>query len=94
MRPGDIDPDVLKALRTISEARRSKTVGDVRKRQSERDQAKFETQIELLVDEVEKVCDPKNPAFLLILMLAVMEKVKRQKAEPEFRSYLEFPNDF
>lgn len=88
-----IDPDVQRALQILSQARRAKLVGDVRERQGERAQARFETEIELLVDEVEKVCDPKHPAFLLVLMLAVMEKVKRKTAEPEFRSFLEFPND-
>jgi hypothetical protein len=84
----NVDPDVLAALRTIFEARRNSHLGKVHAKHSKQAEAQFETQIELLVDEVEKVCDPKHPAFLLVLMLAVMEKVNKATAEPEFRSFL------
>ena len=91
----DIDPDVLAACKTIFEARRNSHLGKVRAKHSKQVEARFETQIELLCDEVEKVIDPKHPAFLLVLALAVMEKVSKATTEPEYKSCLDsFPQNW
>jgi len=85
----NIDPDVLTALQTVFEARRASHVGKVYAKQREQTKAQLETKIELLFDEVATVIDPKHPAFLLVLALAVVEKVERNTREPEFRSFVD-----
>ena len=85
----NVDPDVLAAVQTVFEARRNSHAGKVKEKHRRQDAARFETQIELLFDEVQKVMDPKHPAFLLVLALTVMEKLQRQTAEPEFTSFLD-----
>jgi hypothetical protein len=87
----DIDPDVLAAMQTIFEARRNGHLGKVQAKHRKQAENRFETQMELLVDEVEKVIDPKHPAFMLVLLLTLNEKLQRHTAEPEFESYLELP---
>jgi hypothetical protein len=84
-----VDEDVLKAVQTIADAHRNSHVGKVKEKHRKQAEARFETQIELLCDEVEKVMDRKHPAFLLVLALAVVEKLQRHTAEPEFKSFLD-----
>jgi hypothetical protein len=85
----NVDQDVLHAVQTIFEARRNSHAGKVKAKHRKQDEARFETQIELLFDEVQKVMDPKHPAFLLVLAMAVVEKLERHTAEPEFKSFLD-----
>ena len=45
----------------------------------------FETQLELLIDEVERAIPRSHPDFMKVLLLAVMSKVAKQQVEPEFK---------
>lgn len=88
----DIDEDVRAALQMIVRAQQHSEVGKVRKKQRERDEAAFETQLELLSDRVEQVIPKDNPQFPFVLLLAVMNKLYRAaNTEPEYKSALEFP---
>jgi hypothetical protein len=89
----NLSPDVLRAIKALvasGEATRDQLIRAKHLKQSE---AQFETQIELLVDEVTQVMSPTHPDFEKVWLLAVLSKVARYDSEPEFRSYLEFPNN-
>ena len=86
------DPDILAALKTVAADGDSQRVLQAHKRHDEATQRRFETQLELLSDEVEKVVPRTHPLFELVLVLAVTRKIERKQQEPEFHSALEFPN--
>ena len=83
-----IDPDIIAALRSIAADGESTRVVQARKRHDEHTQRRFETQLELLSDEVEAVIPKDHPLFESVLLLTVLRKVMHD--EPEFVSDLEF----
>lgn len=85
----DIDPDVVQAARKVFDTHR---VNNIRAKHHRQEQQKIETQVQLLVDEVSQVIPLTHPAFLAVLMLAASKKFDKQ--EPEYKSALEFPEDF
>jgi hypothetical protein len=88
----NVDPDILAALKTVAGDSDSHRLLQVHKRHDEAAQRRFETQMELLSEEVERVIPRNHPLFELVLILAVTRKVERTQQEPEFHSALEFPN--
>ena len=88
----NVDPDILAALKTLAGDPESARLMRVHKRQDEATQRRFETQLELLSEEVERVVPRSHPMFELVLLVAVTRKIERSQQEPEFRSALEFPN--
>ena len=68
------------------------------KRQDEATQRRFETQMELLSEEVERVVPRSHPFFDVVLILAVARKIERAEALAEARntlsSYLTLRKDF
>lgn len=89
-----VDPAITAALQTIFEARRNTHVGKVREKQRKQLEEKITTQVELLCDEIEEVIPRNHPAFQLVLILAVTEKLKKFQVEPEYKSCLEFPENW
>jgi hypothetical protein len=92
----NIDPAILDALKMISGPDgESLRVAKVRKRNAAQVEAKLETQMELLADEVERIIPRNHKLFEVVLMLAMMLKVKKiteEQEEPEYKSALEqFP---
>ena len=83
-----IDPDILYALKTLANDDSDRLV-KVQAMQAKRVQQQFETQMQLLVDEVERVVPRTHPLFDLVLTIAVARKVERKQQEPEFQSDLE-----
>jgi hypothetical protein len=83
----NIDPDVKAALLTLSVNGDRKRAQSIRARQRKQLDATFETHLELLIDEVERVIPRTHPDFMNVLLLAVVKKATRH--EPEFKSYLE-----
>ena len=86
-----VDPDILFALKTVA-SDDSQRILNVKARHQKQAAQRFNTQMELLADEVERVVPRTHPLFDLVLILAVARKVERTQQEPEFRSALEFPN--
>lgn len=89
-----VDSDIIAALRSIAADSESQRVLQARKRHDEHTQRRFETQMELLSEEVERVVPRTHPLFDLVLILAVARKIERTQQEPEFHSELEFPNNW
>jgi hypothetical protein len=87
-----VDPDILAALKIVAADADTPRVLQARKRHDEHTKQRFETQMELLTEEVERVVPRTHPLFELVLTIAVARKVERTQQEPEFRSALEFPN--
>ena len=85
-----VDPSILAALKTLKTIPEAQRVLAARKRHDEAAQRKFETQLELLRDEVEAVIPKEHPLFEAVLLLTVLHK--GSNTEPEFHSALEFPN--
>ena len=90
----NIDPDILAALKTVAADGDSQRVLQAHKRHDEAAQRSFETQMELLSEEVERVVPRSHPLFQVVLILAVTRKMEDKQQEPEFHSALEFPNDW
>ena len=88
------DPDILAALRTIAAGADKPRLSQVRKQHSEATARRFETQMELLADEVEELVPRNHPLFESVVLLTVIRKMER--VEPEFNSYLDdgFPEGF
>ena len=86
------DPDILAALETLAADADSPRIRSVKARHDKSNQQHFETQMELLSDEVEAVVPRNHPLFELVLVLTVARKIERTHKEPEFHSALEFPN--
>lgn len=87
-----VDPDILAALETVAADADSQRLLKAKARHEKHSQQIFETQMELLSDEVERVVPRSHPLFELVLILAVARKLERKHKEPEFHSALEFPN--
>jgi len=85
----NIDPDILFALKTVAADGESARVLQARKRHDEQAQRRFETEMELLTDEVEQMVPRTHPLFNLVLILAVSRKLERKQQEPEFHSFLD-----
>ena len=85
----DIDPVVVQAARKVFDTHRA---NNLRAKHQRQEQQKIETQVQLLVDEVSQVIPLTHPSFLAVLMLAASKKFDKQ--EPEYKSALEFPEDF
>lgn len=92
MKP--IDKDIIAALKSVAGDGESQRVLQARKRHDEHTQRRFETEMELLSEEVETVVPRSHPLFNLVLLLAVTRKIERTQQEPEVRSALEFPNNW
>lgn len=88
----NVDPDIIAALKTVAADGDSQRVLGVKARHQKQNQQRFETEMQLLSDEVERVVPRTHPLFELVLILAVTRKIERTHKEPEFRSALEFPN--
>jgi hypothetical protein len=87
----NVDPDILFALKALAADGEAQRVLQARKRHDEHTQRRFETEMELLSEEVERVVPRTHPLFNVVLALAVIRKVERSQ-ETEFHSPLEFPN--
>ena len=85
----NIDPDILYALKTVAADGESQRVVKVKAKHEKQVEQQFETQMELLSDEVERVVPRNHPLFDLVLILAVTRKIERRQQEPEFHSFLE-----
>ena len=90
----NVDPDILFALKAVASDGESQRVLNLKAKYKKRTDQQFETQMELLTDEVERVCPRNHPLFELVLILAVARKVERSQQEPEFQSFVDegFPN--
>jgi len=92
----NIDPDIQHVLKVLAlkikakdEAERLKGVNNRRWRAFE---DRLETKLELMSDELEQVIPKDNPAFMPMLLLALLHKlIKKQSEEPEYNSCLELP---
>lgn len=85
----NVDPDILHALRSIEAAGDQQSLLKLKRKYKKRAEQQFETQVELLVDEVARVVPRNHPLFDLVLILAVARKVERSQQEPEFTSDIE-----
>lgn len=85
----NVDPDILAALKIVAADGEAQRVLGLKAKYEKRAQQQFETQMQLLVDEVERVCPRSHPLFELVLILAVARKMERKQQEPEFKSDLE-----
>ena len=84
----NLDPDVmavLEAMEKTPERRRQQLVRAKHERQS---QNRLETQLELLIDEVERVIPRTHPDFTMVVITAMLRKCAKQE-EPEYKSALE-----
>jgi uncharacterized membrane-anchored protein YjiN (DUF445 family) len=88
----NIDPAVVKALKIITKDRRTKK--SLEKALHKKELQRLETIIELLIDEVERVVPRDSPLFMPTLLLTVLNKIEVHQAKDEFRSPLEFPNNW
>ncbi len=86
-----VDPDVIEALKSVAAGADLPRVVQAKERHKKHDAQRFETQMQLLVDEVERVCPRDHPLFELVLLLAVARKLERTQQEPEFKSFVDFP---
>jgi len=87
MKP--IDPDILQALKAFPNAAEKQRVAKARERHRAMAEARTETQLELLSDELEQVIPRDHPMFMGVLLAVVCLKIEKQQTEPEFKSYLE-----
>lgn len=85
----NIDTDVIAALKTLAADGDSQRVLQAHKRHDEHTQRRFETEMELLSEEVERVVPRSHPLFDFVLILAVTRKIERTQQEPEFHSFLD-----
>ncbi len=85
----NFDPDVLCALKALSVSREGDRGQRVHQKHLKQLDARFETQMELLIDEVERVIPRSHPDFINVLLLAMVRKVAKQTEEPEFTSFLD-----
>lgn len=87
-----IDPDIAAALKAIAADVERLRVAKVRARHAKQAEQRFETEMELLTDEVERVIPKDNPLFPIVLLLAVARKIERTQVEPKFKPFADFPN--
>jgi hypothetical protein len=95
----NVDPDILAALKHLAADVDAQRVLNIKAKHGKQAEKRFETQMELLVDEVERVVPRTHPLFELVLILAVTRKlertqqeIERRQQESEFPSALNFPN--
>jgi hypothetical protein len=90
----NVDPDILFALKAVAGDGESQRLLGLKAKYEKRTEQQFETQMQLLVDEVERVVPRGHPLFDLVLTIAVARKVERTRQEPEFQSFVDegFPN--
>jgi cob(I)alamin adenosyltransferase len=84
-----IDPDILHALKSLAVNEESKRAARITKKHIKQLDEQFQTQMELLTDEVERVIPKKHPMFYTVLLLAVARKIERSQQEPEFQSFVD-----
>ena len=96
----NIDPDLRYVLERFGSFQTNVLervrVNKVRKKREEQSIERLTTHVELLTDELEQVVPRDSPLFLPLLAMVMVRKFERQaeaRQEPEFRSFLEFPND-
>jgi hypothetical protein len=87
-----VDPDIVASLKSIAAVGEAARQVQVRKRHDAATKRRFETQMELLSDEVEQVVFRNHPLFQSVLLLTVIKKMTKVQDEPKFESELEFPN--
>ena len=85
----NVDPDILFALRSIASSENAQRLPNIKARYEKRLQQHFETQMQLLMDEVERVVPRNHPLFELVLIVAVARKIELKEQEPEFISDIE-----
>lgn len=85
----NVDPDIIHALRMLKADGEAQRVLGLKAKYEKRAEQQFETQMQLLVEEVERVCPRNHPLFELVLILAVATKLERKQQAPEFISDLE-----
>lgn len=85
----NVDPDILYALKTLAADANSDRVLKIKANHQKQAAQRFETQMELLADEVERVVPRTHRLFELVLILAVARKLENKQQEPEFQSYLD-----
>src|SRR5271166_2619239 len=78
-----LDPDIVAALRSIAADGESHRVSQARKRHDEATQRRFETQMELLSDEVEQLIPRTHPLFESVLLLTVIRKIGHTDPRPQ-----------
>ena len=88
------DPDIAAVLNGLSTIKQGVRLAKVKRRQRTRTQERLATQIELLSEELEEVMPRSHPMFESMLLAAMLHKLQRLNAEPEFKSYLELPPGF
>jgi hypothetical protein len=91
-----LDSDLLSVLKNIAGRGEIQRVAKVHAKHQRQLEERINTQVELLSDEVERVIPRNNPLFMQVLFCTVLHKLARniqEQPEPEFRSYLEFPQD-
>lgn len=89
-----IDPDIHYALQRIDAGLQAKRAERINQKHERDSIARVETLFELLADEVAVYVPRTHPAFHVVLCMTVIRKMQRQQQEPEFRSELEFPNNW
>jgi hypothetical protein len=94
----ELDADILHTLKRFAIAGRreneARRLLGVLKRRRQAFEARLETKLELLSDELEAAVMPKDhPAFRTVLMMAMIHKLTREYEEPEYESCLEFPSE-
>lgn len=87
-----VDPDIVASLNSLAAVGEAARLSQVHKRHDAATRRRFETQMELLSDEVAAVVPPNHPLFESVLLLTVIRKMGHTQQEPEFESELEFPN--
>ena len=90
----NVDQDILFALRSVAADADTPRVLAARKRHHEHTLQRFQTEMQLLSDEVERVVPRTHPLFDLVLTLAVIRKVERAQAQQEAQREPEFIPDF
>jgi hypothetical protein len=89
-----VDPDILAALKSIAADADTPRVLAARKRHHEHTLQRFQTEMQLLSDEVERVVPRTHPLFDLVLVLAVARKIERTQTQQEAQQEAEFIPDF
>jgi hypothetical protein len=94
-----IDTDIIAALKHLASDGDAQRVLTIKAKHQKQDQERFETQMQLLIDEVERAVPRNHLLFELVLILTVARKVERiqqeielRQQESEFPSALNFPN--
>ena len=80
----NVDPDILFALKTLAADGEAQRVLGLQAKYAKTTEERFNTQMQLLADDVARVCPRSHPLFDLVLILAVARKVERSQQEPEF----------